>query len=523
MRGFLHNLSCNLIKLFPARLGVSFRTLALLAWAAPFVVSTPVRAELQLASVLTDHAVLQRDLPIHVWGQDSPAGKVTVTFHGQSVTVTASSVGLWEAWLKPEAAGGPFTLVVHGSSELTRSDLLVGDVWFASGQSNMEMPLAGFPPSAHVTNAEQEIAQADLPQVRLLRVEHQSSDSPLPAFSGAWQPCSPATARGFSAVAYFFAREINRREHIPIGVIDSSWGGTPIDSWISLDALSADPSLMPAFAARAHFADMQTHLDLIEAGEKKADAEAAAHHLPKPSHPWHPDPSSWIPAGLYNGMVAPFTPYAVKGFLWYQGETDSAADRAGLYAKLLPTLIADWRQQWGLGNLPFLLVQISSFESPGENWGLIRDSQRRSLHVVNTGMAVTLDIGQRDNVHPPDKQTVGARLALAGRAVAYGETGLEFSGPLYRQATRDGGALQIWFDHAEGLHSNGSELKGFEIAGADGRFVAATAKVEGTVVVVSSAEVAEPVEVRYGWQSFTDGNLYNSASLPASTFAARVP
>ncbi len=197
MRGYLHNLSCNPIKLFPARLQVSFRTLAFLAWAAPWVVSTPVRAELQLASVLTDHAVVQRDVPIHVWGQDSPAEKITVTFHGQSVTVTASSVGLWEAWLKPEAAGGPFTLVVHGSSELTRSDLLVGDVWFASGQSNMEMPLAGFPPSAHVTNAEQEIAQADLPQVRLLRVEHQSSDSPLPGFSGAWQPCSPATARGF--------------------------------------------------------------------------------------------------------------------------------------------------------------------------------------------------------------------------------------------------------------------------------------------------------------------------------------
>jgi sialate O-acetylesterase len=222
-------------------------------------------------------------------------------------------------------------------------------------------------------------------------------------------------------------------------------------------------------------------------------------------------------------MVAPFTPYAIRGFLWYQGETDSAPDRAGLYAKLLPTLIADWRRQWGQGKLPFLFVQISSFDSPAENWGLIRDSQRRTLDVANTGMAVTLDIGQRDNVHPPDKQTVGARLALAGRALAYGETGLAFNGPLYRQTTREGGTLEIWFDHAEGLHSNGADLKGFEVAGADGHFVVATAKVQGTSVVVSSPEVAEPIQVRYAWQNFTDANLYNGVPLPASTFIAEVP
>jgi sialate O-acetylesterase len=222
-------------------------------------------------------------------------------------------------------------------------------------------------------------------------------------------------------------------------------------------------------------------------------------------------------------MVAPFTPYSIKGFLWYQGETDSAPDRANLYAKLLPTLVADWRRQWRQGNLPFLFVQISSFDSPPENWGLIRDSQRRTLDMTKTGMAVTLDIGQRDNVHPPDKQTVGARLALAGRAVAYGETGLEWSGPLYRQTTRQEGALEVWFDHAEGLHNMGNELRGFEVAGVDGRFFPASAKVQGTSVLVSSAEVAEPVQVRYAWQNFTDANLYNGASLPASTFVAQVP
>jgi sialate O-acetylesterase len=485
--------------------------------------SISVQAELRLSSLITDHAVLQRDSPIHVWGEASPAEKVTITFHAQSVATTANQLGLWDAWLKPEPAGGPFTLTVHGSSELTRSDLLVGDVWFASGQSNMEMPLGGFPPQAHINNADQEIAQADLPQVRLLRMEKKSSAYPLAGITAVWQPCTPSTAKDFSAVAYFFAREISRREHVAIGVIDSSWGGTPIDAWISLDALSADASLMPTFAARAHIADSQTHLDLIESAEKRADADAAAHHTAAPSHPWHPDPSSWIPAALYNGMVAPFTPYTIKGFLWYQGETDSASDRVGLYAKLLPTLIADWRRQWGQGNLPFLFVQISNFESPGENWGLIRDSQRRSLDVVNTAMAVTLDVGQRDNVHPPDKQTVGARLALGARALVYGEAGVEFSGPVYRQTTREDGGLRIWFDHAEGLQKRGATLEGFEVAGPDGHFVPAAATVQGTTVVVSSPSGIEPIQVRYAWQSFTDANLYNGATLPASTFVARVP
>lgn len=480
-------------------------------------------AEVRLTPVITDHAVLQRDAPIHLWGEASPGEKLTIAFHAQTLAATASNLGLWEAWLMPEAAGGPFTLSVQGSTELKRTDLLVGDVWFASGQSNMEMPLAGFPPVAHIANGDEEIAQANLPQVRLLRMEKASSDSPLSDIAAQWQPCTPATARDFSAVAYFFAREISRREHVPVGVIDSSWGGTPIDSWISLDALSADASLMPAFASRAHFAGTQTHLAQIKAAEKSADAEAAAHHQPAPSHPWHPDPASWIPAGLYNGMVAPFTPYTIKGFLWYQGESDSAPDRAGLYAKLLPTLIGDWRRQWREGDLPFLFVQISSFESPGENWGLIRDSQRRALEVVNTAMAVTLDVGQRDNVHPADKQTVAARLALGGRALAYGEATLAYSGPLYRQVTREGSALRVWFDHAEGLHTKGRTLQGFEVAGADGHFVAADATIQGTAVVVSSPVVAEPKQIRYAWASYTEANLYNAAKLPASTFAAQLP
>ncbi|MGC2400173.1 MAG: sialate O-acetylesterase [Acidobacteriaceae bacterium] len=524
MRGILHKQSCNRLHLFRTHPFNQMWTAKLTLSAGLLCLLGAAQAEVRLTPVITDHAVFQRDVPIHLWGDASPGEKITISFHGQTMTTSATTVGLWDAWLKPEPAGGPFALTIHGSSDLTRSDLLVGDVWFASGQSNMEMPLGGFPNSAVVTNAEQEIAQANLPQVRLLRMEHQSSPSPLNNIAATWQLCTPATARDFSAVAFFFAREIAQREHVPIGVIDSSWGGTPIDSWISLDALSADASLMPAFAARARFADQQSHLGLVESAEKHAEEDAKARHVPPPSHPWHPDPYSWIPAGLYNGMVAPFTPYAIKGFLWYQGETDSDPGRAPLYARILPALVADWRAQWGLGNLPFLFVQISSFgDKPPSNWGLIRDSERRTLAVANTGMAVSLDVGQRDNVHPPDKQTVGARLALAGRALAYGETGLEFTGPLYRQVTRQGTDLEIWFDHAEGLNSKGDEVKGFEVAGPDGRFVAAAAKVQGATVLLSSPEVSEPQQVRYAWQNFTDANLYNGASLPASTFLAKVP
>ena len=290
-----------------------FVPLAIFPLATICLAVIPARAEVRLASVITDHAVLQRDAPIHLWGEDSPAEKIVILFHDQSVTTTASRLGLWEAWLTPETAGGPFTLTVHGSSELTRSDLLVGDVWFASGQSNMEMPLAGFPPSAHVANAAQEIAQADLPQIRLLRMEHKSSDSPLAGISAVWQPCTPDTAKDFSAVAYFFAREISRREHIPVGVIDSSWGGTPIDSWISLDSLSADASLMPAFAARAQFADMQTHLELIESAEKRADADAAAHHLPAPPTPLAPGPVFLDPSRALQRYGCPIRPLHHQG------------------------------------------------------------------------------------------------------------------------------------------------------------------------------------------------------------------
>lgn len=490
----------------------------------------PAAAEIRLPNTLSDHAVLQRGRPVHVWGWATPGVALTARFHRQTVMTRANAGGEWSLYLEPEVAGGPYTLSLSGDGpEKQVSDLLVGDVWLASGQSNMEMPLRGFPPTAFVADAAREIASAQNPRIRLLLVAHKSSDSPVGDVKGTWTECTPATAKEFSAVAYFFGRELAAKENVPIGLIDSTWGGTPADSWTSMDTLGSDARLLPAFASRAAFAEQQTNLSATIAAEKSADAEAAAAGKPAPSHPWHPDEVSWLPAGLYNGMIAPLTPLTIKGILWYQGESNSGPDRAPYYASLFTAMIGDWRMHFAQGELPFLYVQISSFSSPQEDWGLIRDGERRGLSVANTAMAVSLDHGDAGNVHPADKQTIGARLALAARGMVYGEA-LPYSGPEYRETTtqfgRDGKeSLRVWFDHAQGLAlrggaSTGSEGSGFEIAGADHHFVPAQVVVQGDSVDVSAPGLTHPRYVRYGWMGVVTSFLYNSADLPASTFTS---
>ena len=477
--------------------------------------------------MLSDHAVLQRDRPIHIWGWDEPSASITIDFRKQHVTAKADELGAWSAYLNPEAAGGPDTLTIHGTGtgttgDITLRDILVGDVWFASGQSNMEIPLRGFPGSAVIKNADQLIAAANQPetcgQIRLLRFEKKSTDYPLDDQPASWTECNSATATEFSAVAYLFGLDIHQRERIPIGLVDSTWGGTPISSWLSLDALAADNSFMPLFAARARFAALQTSLIARQAYEQRAIAAAKAANQPAPQFMWHPFQASWEPAFLFNGMIAPATPYTIRGFLWYQGETDSnpSNQTPQLYHRLLPAMIRDWRSRWNEGDLPFLFVQISSFYSPNEDWGAIRDAQRQTLSVTNTAMAVSLDVGLHDNVHPPDKQTVAARLALGARDLVYGEH-VEDSGPLPLSVDREPGGLRIWFSHAHGLHSQGGTVHGFEVASHDGNFQAADATIEGTSVLVHTT-LTGPLSVRYAWASFTDANLYNSANLPASTF-----
>lgn len=310
--------------------------------ASALTCTQPAGADIRLPGMLSDHAVLQRDRPIHIWGWANPGAHLAAHFHAQTRDAIADRLGKWSLYLTPEAAGGPYVLTISGDgAEKTVDDLLVGDVWFASGQSNMEMPLKGFPPQAFVKDAEKEIAAAQNPKLRLLVVDHKSATFPLNDIKSTWTQCTPETARNFSAVAYFFGREIAARQDVPIGLVDSTWGGTPADSWISLNSLGADPELLPAFASRAAFADQQTDLEARVAAEKLEDQQAKAAGKPAPAHGWHPDETSWTPAGLYNAMVAPFTPMTVKGFLWYQGETNSSSERAPFYDTLFGALIRD--------------------------------------------------------------------------------------------------------------------------------------------------------------------------------------
>jgi len=473
----------------------------------------------RLPGVLSSHMVLQRDRPIHIWGWSEPGEKVTVAFHGASRETTGDGLGNWSVFLSPESAGGPYALTVMAGNRITLDDILVGDVWFASGQSNMEMPLKGFM-GAPLKNSAEEIAHADQAQIRLLHIPNKAADFPLRDVDASWTVCSPETAAGFSAVAYFFGRDLAEREHVPIGLIDSSWGGTVAEAWVSLESISADAALMPVFATRAHMMLSQADNAAILAMERREDAAARQAGKKPPSHPWRPDPASWAPAALFNGMVAPITPFPIRGVIWYQGESNSRLSFAPMYQRIFSALIADWRAQWHVGNFPFLFVQIANFKSNAtEAWAAIREAQRRTLSLANTAMAVTIDIGNPDNVHPADKQTVGARLARAARVLAYGET-VEYAGPMFRQAGPEDGAMRVWFDHASGLMAKGGSLEGFELAGDDRKFVSAEARIDGDTVIVRDAGVTAPKYVRYGWANAPVVNLYNSDGLPASPFTS---
>lgn len=483
-------------------------------------------AEVRLPSVFSDHAVLQRRQPVHIWGWAAPEEHVTVRFHNQAREAAADANGTWQVWLMPEAAGGPYTLSVEGSETVKPvevRDILVGDVWLASGQSNMEFPLRGFR-NAPLKNGAEEIAAATHPQIRLLVVDHATSDSPLSDIQGKWTECTPDTAAGFSAVAYFFGREISEREKVPVGLIDSTWGGTPGQAWVSLEALGKD-DFSAALRDGAAVMRQKGLVDATRANFAAQNAALQAQGKPALKAPGVPV-QYWLPhfpAVLFNGMIAPLTAYSIKGVIWYQGESDSAPERAQNYARLFPLLIEDWRRQWGEGDFPFLFVQISSFTSPKEDWGRVRDAQRRTLALRNTGMAITLDIGEADNVHPPDKQTVGDRLARIALGSVYGEK-IAYASPEFREATIEGNTIRVWFSNSRGLNARGKPVGGFEVAAEDGAFVPAEARIEEidgqTTVVVSSPSVPAPRYVRYGWANVVTDYLYNDSGLPLGTFTS---
>ncbi len=471
-------------------------------------------AEVRLDSIYADHMVLQRNLPVPVRGSADAGETVSVTFRGETRQAIAGKFGRWEVVLPPGTAGGPFDILVRGSNTIRLSDVLVGDVWVASGQSNMEFTTRG------VLNAASELKHANQPNIRLFHVKVSTSPYPLDEVSArSWVACSPETAPDFSAVAFFFGKEIEADQKVPIGLIESDWGGTSAEAWTSTRAISADASLMPVFASWALRMEDESSLIPQKEYEDREMARAKAEGKPQPVFTDRVDVVSRVtPGGLYNAMIAPITHFPIRGVIWYQGENNASVEQAPVYARLFQTLIQDWRRQWGEGNFPFLFVQLPNFNSgSGDGWPELREAQRQALVLRNTGMAVTIDIGDPATVHPRDKQDVGHRLALVARGVAYGEP-IEYSGPLFRMQSQQGHAIRIWFDHGSGLVAKGGALKGFEIAGADKKFLPADAQIDGKNVVVSNMDIADPVFVRYSWSDNPDGNLYNEAGLPASPF-----
>jgi sialate O-acetylesterase len=476
------------------------------------------RADVVLPYLIADHMVVQRGLPVHIWGMAEPGEAVSVAFRGAERRAAADALGRWSVSLPPGDAGGPFAMTIRGANTISLADVLVGDVWVASGQSNMEWPLA------RAANAQREIAAAKFPRIRLVRAMHKTSEYPARDLVGEmWRECTPETVANFSAVAYHFGTLLQERYAVPIGLIQTAWGGTPVDAWTSLGAISRDPALMPVFAEWNGL--MEDHaIALLRYHRAAKDWEKDVPRLKAERKPLPPPPERpagpagpWKPGALFNGMVAPITPYAVRGVIWYQGEANGSGTRAPLYGRLFQAMIRDWRRAWGIGDFPFLYVQLANYDAPESAWPELREGQRQALALNDTAMAVTIDIGTPESIHPPDKKTVGLRLSLAARALAYGEN-IEYSGPLPRQVAAEGAALRVWFDHASGLAARGGAVRGFEVAGADGEFLPAEARIEGSAVVARNAAVEQPVYLRYAWEDNPECNLFNAAGLPASPF-----
>jgi sialate O-acetylesterase len=472
-----------------AAVAVALATTFQFARAQEAAVAEPESATLTVASIFSDHMVLQRDMPIPVWGKAEAGAQVTVTLGENSEETTADDDGHWRVDLSSHEAGGPHEVTVRaGDDETTFTDVLIGDVWVASGQSNMEWPVTAS------NDPEAEVAAADWPEIRIIDVPNVTAEDPVDAFQSAgWTAVTPQTIGGFSAVAYFFGRDLHKELNVPIGLIGCNWGGTQMEAWTSKEALETSPT----FAAR------------VEADEKIPDDEKAREERARNPH---------IASALFNGMLSAVIPYGIRGAIWYQGESN--AGRHAEYAELSKLMIADWRNRWGQGDFPFLLVQLAAWEPGGETWPFLRESQADTLEAQNVGMAVATDIGDRSDIHPKNKQEVGRRLALAARALAYGQD-IEYSGPVFSEIKIEDGTARLSFEHLGGGLKAEGEVKGFEIAGADGKFAPAKAEIDGAQVVVSSDDVAEPTQVRYNWAAYPEGNLFNTDGLPAPPFRTK--
>lgn len=480
------------------------------------------RADVTLPALISDNMVLLANGPARVWGSAGPAERVSVKFGAEPARETvADENGKWSVTLDDLPSGATDDLVIQGKNTITVKNVAVGEVWLCGGQSNMEMPVQA------AADAQAEIARANHPDIRMFTVQRAATAAPQADCTGKWQVCTPATVGSFSAVGYYFGKYLEENIKAPVGLIHASWGGTGIQLWTPTDLLASDPAFANLFtkweAAKAAYPTAKANYDTAYAQWKEAAAKAESEGKQKPQQPWAPigGDDFGSPGCLFNGMISPLLKYSLRGVAWYQGEQNGGEPR--LYEQLFPLLIESWRSRFGSDDLPFLYVQLPNWqprkETPGESgWASIRDTQRRALELSHTGMAVTIDIGEADNVHPKNKQEVGRRLGLVAQACVYYQDA-DYSGPVIGGSQTEENRIRLTFRFADGLGTtDGGPVKGFAVAGEDRKFVWANAEIQGDHVLISSPDVPKPVAVRYGWADNPDCNLTNSSKLPSSPF-----
>jgi sialate O-acetylesterase len=488
---------------------------------AILVMAGSLQAEVRLPAVISDHMVLQSGAKAKVWGWADPGEEITVSIAGQKKSaVAAGDNNRWQIELDPLEAGGPHALTVAGKTTITVNDVLVGEVWLGSGQSNMNMRVSA------CRDFDKERADADFPKIRMFTESSGAAKDAQTVGKGTWVVCSAETVGTFSGTLYFFGRDLHRQLNTPVGLIHSSVGGTPIESWISpsvqresadlKDYFTAIQQEVAAFDATAAKARYERAL----VAHKEAVAKAKAEGKPRPRAPVDPVAANarrGDVGGLFNGKISPLVPYTLKGILWYQGEANTAGNKPEFYERQLRHLVTDWRTRWGQGDLPFAWVQLPNFDGGNRDFAAVREAMRKALTLPNTGMAITIDIGEAKDIHPKNKQDVGHRLAAWALGSVYGKPVVP-SGPLPQTVVASGKDVRITFQHAKGLTAKPEAPMGFEVLNEAGAWKPATARIDGEAVILTATEVAAPRAVRYAWANNPPTNLYNGAGLPASPF-----
>ena len=476
----------------------------------------PARADAKLPNIFGEHMVLQQGQKNRVWGTADAGESVTVSIDKQSHKTEAGADGSWKVMLDPLPVGGPYTLTVKAKNEITFGDVLVGEVWICSGQSNMQWSVNSS------TDADLEKAAAKFPRIRLITVPNVGTQEPQWNFNGQWQACTPDTVGNFSAVGYFFGRQLHQTLDVPVGLINDAWGGSACEAWVRRDILAADEKYKPLLD---HWKELETNFEKNLADWKAAAEKAKAENKPVPGgNPEGQMRGNHRPGNIYNGALKPTIGYGIRGAIWYQGESN--ASRAYQYRDLFPLMIQSWRDEWGQGDFPFLWVQLADFKGevaePGESdWAELREAQTMTLKLPNTGEAVIIDIGEGKDIHPKNKLDVGKRLARLALAETYSVPGITARSPIYKSMTKQGNKIVLTFTNPSGgwRPFDVNEPRGFAIAGADKKFVKAQAKILGPdSIEVWADAVTDPAAVRYAWADNPICNMFSSAGLPLTPF-----